>query len=143
MVLLTAIYLKGDWTIEFNEEETEKREFYNFFPEHKDNEVLVDSMKIIEYFNYYEDSKVQEIELKYKSGSMSSVIILHKRNVFINDFNDSITEDELFQIISKADLEKVHLFLPKFEINFYDNLVDVLNKMGIKIAFGVMLTLKQ
>jgi serpin B len=61
MIILNAVYFKGEWILQFNEELTKKLPFYNLGK----IETNVETMTQIEYFNYYEDKKVQAIELRF------------------------------------------------------------------------------
>ena len=98
----------------------------------------VDTMTQIEYFKYYEDKNVQAIELTFKEDYMSALIILPSEKIGINKYIDtlSISNDEYKKIIEGLDYVKVHLQLPKFEVNFAQNLNQVLIDLGMYNAFS-------
>ena len=84
MMLLNAIYFKGTWLKEFSKNSTSTNNFYNFNDESKITKV--DMMSIKEYFNYYEDEKMQIIEIPYTKDSMSAIILLPNKDIDINDY---------------------------------------------------------
>ena len=92
---------------------------------------------LLEHFNYYEDKKVQAIELHFKKDYMSALIILPSEGTDINKFINSLslTNDEYNKIIEGLQYAKVHLQLPKFELEFEQNLNQILIDLGMYEAF--------
>ena len=133
MILLNAVYFKGEWIDKFKETLTQKKDFYNLG---KDL-TQVDTMKQISYFNYYQDSQIQAIELPYRNDSMTAVIILPQENVDINKYITSLNSEEnsINELFSNLRYAKVNLELPKFELRFESSLVEVLKDMGMEEAF--------
>ena len=133
MILLNAVYFKGEWTKKFKENLTKKKIFYNLGTEIKE----VETMSKLEHFNYYEDTKIQAIELPYKEDGMSALIILPRENSDINKYINSLNsvENSLSQLISNLKYSKVNLELPKFELKFFASLKEVLGDMGMETAF--------
>ena len=138
MILLNAIYFKGLWTKSFDEYSTIKSSFYNFNRVEKQ----VDRMLQTEHFNYYEDNKIQMVELPFQKDYVSAIIILPNQNIKINEYINSFKENEelgteLNNIIkNKLTVCKVKLELPKFEVNFSEKLNDILSDFGMKVAFS-------
>ena len=134
MLLLNAVYFKGEWSNQFEERATTKKDFYNLGKEINQ----VDTMNQISRFNYYQDSQIQAIELPYKNDGMSAIIILPKENVDINKYITSLASEEnsLNQLIPKLKYSKVNLELPKFELRFESSLKEVLKDMGMEEAFS-------
>jgi hypothetical protein len=112
-ILLNAIYFKDEWSLQFKHELTKNLSFYNYGNEEK----KVETMNQIEYFNYYEDKKVQAIQLDYEDDYMSALIILPSEGTDINNYINSISNsnDEFKTIIDGLKFAKVNLKLPKFE----------------------------
>ena len=134
MILLNAIYFKGEWISQFEHELTKNLSFFNFGNEEKQ----VETMTQIEYFNYYEDKKVQIVELKFKEDFMSALIVLPSDKVDINTYinNLQISDDEFPNLLKKLSFMKVHLQLPKFELKFSEELNDYLIDLGMYNAFS-------
>ena len=68
---------------------------------------------------------------------MSAIIILPAKGTDINEYIDtlSISNKEYNKIIKGLNYAKVNLELPKFELEFEDNLKDVLISLGMYNAF--------
>ena len=62
MLLLNAVYFRGEWTYPFNPKITVGGIFYNYGKEEKKVEIMSQTHE----FNYYQDSKIQVEELPYK-----------------------------------------------------------------------------
>ena len=135
MILLNAVYFKGEWETKFLEVFTRKLPFYNLGNE----EVIVDTMTQIDHFRYYEDKKYQAIQLNFMEDYMSAIIILPSKGTDINKFIDSvsISSEEYNKIIDGLKYAKVHLQLPKFELEFKENLNEILKDLGMYNAFSL------
>ena len=133
MILLNAVYFKGEWSNKFRESATQKKIFYNLGTEIK----KVDTMQKMDHFSYYEDSKVQAIQLPYTKDGMSALIILPRENMDINKYITSLSSNEksLSELISKLKSYKVNLELPKFKLEFSSSLKETLKDMGMITAF--------
>ena len=133
MILLNAVYFKGEWSNKFKESLTKKKVFYNLGTEIKE----VDTMNKIDHFGYYEDTKVQAIQLPYTQDGMSALIILPRENVDINKYISSLNSNEtsLSDLISNLKFSKVNLDLPKFKLEFFSSLKETLKDMGMATAF--------
>ena len=134
MILLNAIYFKNEWSLQFDHEFTKNLSFYNYGNEEK----KVETMNQIEYFNYYEDKKVQVIELRFQKDFMSALIILPSEQTDINTYinNLQISKDEFSTLLKQLKTTKVHLQLPKFEVNFSETLNQILIDLGMYNAFS-------
>ena len=133
MIILNAVYFKGKWYSTFDSYFTKKLPFYNLGKE----EIEIDTMTQIEHFGYYEDKKVQAIELKFVKDYMSAIVILPAEGTDINKYIDtlSISNEEYNKIIGGFNYAKVNLQLPKFELTFKETLNDVLSSLGMYNAF--------
>ena len=135
MILLNAVYFKGEWSSKFETFSTKKLPFFNLGIE----EVNIDTMTQIEYFRYYEDKKVQVIELQFLKDYMSAIIILPAEGIDINKYINSLSvtdDDEYNNLLDELKYAKVHLQLPKFELNFTQELNQVLIDLGMFNAFS-------
>ena len=133
MILLNAVYFKGEWKNKFSEKLTTKKAFYNKGTEMEE----IDTMTKLSLFSYYEDNKIQAIELPYAEDNMTAIIILPRED---NDINKYISllesnQDSLTDLIKKLRNAKVNLELPKFELKFSTSLKDVLSDMGMETPF--------
>ena len=132
VMILNAVYFKGEWRLPFEGEETTKLPFYNFG---KDFE-KVDTMRQIENFLYYEDKNVQAIQLRFLEDFMSAIIILPAEGIDINKYINTLsTTKEYNKIIERFDYLKVDLQLPKFEVRFSEKLNEIMSDFGMYNAF--------
>ena len=134
MILLNAVYFKANWEDQFKVENTEKRDFKN-----SNNKIVkVNTMyKSFDSVNYYEDKKIQMIELPYEDKNLSMVIILPKKEVYSSSLNYMKKEKLDFtklinKLYTKSDVE---LYLPKFKLEYKESLVNAFTKMKMKKAF--------
>ena len=134
MILLNAVYFKGEWKNKFSEKATQKKDFYNKGIEIKE----IDTMIKLTQFSYYEDNKVQVIELPYKEDNMTALVVLPRKDIDINRYVTSLdsNQDGLNELIKQLRMAKVNLELPKFELEFSTSLKDILIDMGMENAFS-------
>lgn len=130
LVLANAIYFKGSWQEEFNEKSTQKRTFYNSFKE----ESQVDFMHINGKFAYTEDENVQVLEMRYKGGNFSMLIILPRDND-INSLKSNLTSELLAKWNEELKTYKVDVHFPKFKFEYGANLNKPLQEIGMERAF--------
>ena len=133
MIVLNAVYFKGEWLFKFEEHLTEILPFYNLGK----RVIKIRTMSKIADFNYYEDNDVQAIELRFLRDDMSAIIILPPEYIDINKYIDtlSISNDEYSNIINGLKYSKVHLQLPKFELEMKETLNEILSDLGMYDAF--------
>ena len=134
MLLLNAVYFRGEWVYPFNPDRTYKGSFYNFGKEEKGLEMMTQTHE----FMYYQDADIQAIELPYKNDSMSAVIILPNKNVDVNTYVNlyNVNDGAINKILEGMFETVIQINLPKFEVEFYMKLKEVLQRLGMESAFG-------
>ena len=135
MIILNALYFKGQWEYPFSKSLTSKKLFFNYNSV-KDSKI-VDTMINTKYYSYYEDPNIQAVDLKYQKDGMSALIILPKKKLDINEFIDIFNRDHeyMYSIILNFNIRKVNIQIPKFEITYKESLKEVIKEMGVNIAF--------
>ena len=135
IVLLNAIYFKSDWEKKFEEENTHKRNFKN-----ADKSISKVNMmyQTLSYINYYEDEKIQMIELPYKDNyNLSMIIILPREDKYSSSYDylekENIDFTKLVNNLSKV--EEVYFHFPRFEFEYSIELNDVLKNINMVSAF--------
>ena len=93
-------------------------------------------MQITEDFQYYNDKEVQLVKLPYKKDSMSAIVILPNEKKNINEFISELNDEKLQHLIKRMSRHKVHLELPKFELEYSSELNGVLKKLGMNEPFN-------
>jgi serpin B len=128
MVLVNAIYFKGDWNTKFDEENT----YGGLFNTSLENSEEVQMMYQKNKFNYYEDDSFQYLELPYKGNDVSMIIILPKEIVI--DYKIPSASELLNMKLTMINQE-VEVHLPKFKFETKYKLKNDLIEMGVKEAF--------
>lgn len=132
LVLTNAIYFKGDWVKQFDEENTMEQDF-RVSPE---NTVKVPMMSMNgETFNYTETEDLQILELPYDGEELSMLILLPKEEG-LDTVEASINADELREWGSDLVEEKIDLHMPKFTFETKYFMRDILIEMGMSTAFS-------
>ena len=131
LVLTNAIYFKGDWLIEFDEESTSKDTFHVSPVE----SVEVDMMSLKgEKFNYTQTDEMQILELPYTGKDVSMILILPNEGNMA-DVESTLSCDELGVLTEGLEESVVDIYLPRFKLETKYFLKEDLIEMGMPIAF--------
>ncbi|KAK5646351.1 hypothetical protein RI129_004815 [Pyrocoelia pectoralis] len=133
LVLVNAIYFKGDWANQFRRRDTKKEKFYV-----SENEsVDCDMMHITKNFKYREDQHLQAqiLEMKYTNRNVSMVIILPFKRTGIEDLEKKLVDVDFSTITDGMRSLEVQLSLPKFKVETTMDLQSVLTRMGLGVIF--------
>lgn len=134
LVLTNAIYFKGDWVKQFNEEDTIEQEFRIGAGESIKTPMMRRSDEEA-WFNYTETSDFQMIELPYSGDDLSMLIILPKKDD-LKDLEKSITSEEITKWKSSLIEQRVIIYIPKFKFETKYFIKDSLIEMGMPTAFS-------
>lgn len=131
LVITNAIYFKGSWEKSFDKKDTYKA---NFTTE-KGDVVAVQMMQKMDKYNYFENEKMQIIELPYKGNELSMLIILSKKNK-ITEVEKELSVQNLENW--KKDIYKeipVTVSVPRFKFETRQYLNQNLSDLGMPTAF--------
>ncbi|MEM3467139.1 MAG: serpin family protein [Candidatus Jordarchaeales archaeon] len=133
LVLTNAICFKGDWKIAFNESLTMEEDFWMS----PDRSVKVQMMHMHPNetirFNYADIGDLKILELPYKGGNVSMLIILPQN---IEAAESSLTTEKLEEYRAQMKEEKLdEICLPKFEVETKYFMQETLSKLGMPTAF--------
>ncbi|XP_070136573.1 serine protease inhibitor 42Dd-like isoform X1 [Drosophila bipectinata] len=131
MVLINAIYFKGDWQYKFNKANTKK----NIFRTSSNQELQVDMMSMDNIYikaNKFADLDAKVIELPYRNSSLSMQIFLPNRIDGLSKLESQIGGFD--RALRRQNVDNVKI--PKFKIEFEKKLEEVLKKLGIQSVFG-------
>lgn len=133
LVLTNAIYFKGEWEHAFEKRDTTPEKFTT----EADEKLQASMMRQVESFRYLGNNEVQAVELPYRSGDLSMVVILPRGERGLQELERNLTARWLTKTISEMSQNKLHLFLPKFRMAPTEplNLNKPLAKMGVALAF--------
>lgn len=132
MVLVNAIYFKGNWDRKFESEFTQVMEFRN-----TKEEIDTDMMYQRAYFNYCHlpDLMLSALELPYKGKTLSMLILLPITVDGIEHLEKNLTESAFKTTVSNLREKKVAVYLPKFKMESTFPLKPYLTALGMPLAF--------
>ncbi|MBN1162541.1 serpin family protein [Patescibacteria group bacterium] len=132
MYLINAVYFKGPWTIEFDENLTEKDIFYA-----QNEDVNVYMMRLKDDFKYNSSEEYQVIELPYgKNETFSMQILLPREDTDIYEFIEDLDGKKLEIIFSDMTEMEGTIEMPKYTTEYETSLNQVLMSLGMKDAFN-------
>lgn len=149
MLLASAIYFKGQWTIPFNVSSTTKKPFYDA-NDRKIGEVNMMYNRHTYPFANIKELQARVIELPYGvEERLSMLILLPNQNItldrmFLNFLNAQLTFDKIFKELRMLQEtfgdDEVDCFIPRFKIEASLQLENVLQEMGIFDVFDSKLS---
>ena len=115
LILVNAIYFKGNWEISFDKNQT----FDDLFILSDKSEKMVKMMNLNgKHFNYvYEPNnlKLSALTIPYSGGKMAMTIILPHHDQKLSEIQSKLDEHILKSILSTQNKIKINLILPKFK----------------------------
>lgn len=132
LVLVNAIYFYGDWAKPFKKESTKPKDFSMI----NGTRAIVPFMNQRGQLKYYEDSKIQAIEIPYKDNKASMVIFLPNATDGIDELGKSLDYKYYQDVLDALQFTDVGLSLPKFKMDLQLELSSTLSQMGMPLAFS-------
>jgi serpin B len=131
LVLVNAIYFKGQWDSQFQASATTSMPFSS----EKNSPIMVSMMNQTHDFKYGEDDISQVLVMPYAGNDLSMIIFLPKEMDNLRSVEDILTEPRLTEWSKSTYKRPVNVYLPKFKITSAFDLKEVLIGMGMKDAF--------
>lgn len=133
MVLINAIYFKGNWKYQFDENETYEGNF--LLEDNSPSECKFMKMKLdAEIMN---NEFARGIKLPYGNESYEMVVLMPHESVSIQELVNQLTAENWSQWNTAFSMEtEVNLHLPRFTFEYEKSLNEVLINQGMGIAFG-------
>ena len=132
LVLVNAIYFKGVWAKPYDKAETASQPFHLSTSRRTD----VPLMHHFDHVRYMEDTGFQAVELPYKSGELSMVILLPHQADACGNLEERLSPALLARSLDRMKQQKVEVFLPRFKLESSFDLIQPLTSMGMPDAFG-------
>jgi serpin B len=147
LVLVNAIYFKGNWASPFDQKQTTDAPFWIAYSQ----QMSVPMMTQKGLFGYMENPNLQALELSYASKSQNSdsielssysendlsmIILLPRQRDGLANLETMLTDKNLGQWLDNLRWNKVKISIPKFKISAEFELSKTLEKMGMTDAFG-------
>jgi len=130
LVLTNAVYFKASWAAQFDEHATKTEPFFG-----TSGQVDVPMMNQTRSFNYFENDRIQLLEMPYRGGECSMIVVLPRKRDGLAELEKDLKIADLDAWISAARPRRVQVSLPRFRITWQFMLADVLRSMGMKRAF--------
>nr|WP_321355049.1 serpin family protein [uncultured Draconibacterium sp.] len=132
MFLLNAIYFKGIWQSEFEEDDTEDLAFYL----ENGSTVQVPTMQKTESLPYYSNTLFRAVKLAYGAGNYNMFVFLPQEDNSVEDIVNELNVDNWKNWMeSFTDTVNIDLKLPRLKYKYEIKLNDVLTDMGMGVAF--------
>ncbi|XP_061256391.1 serpin B4-like [Bos javanicus] len=135
LVLVNAVYFKGQWQEEFKKENTVEEKFWL----NKDTSKPVQMMKQTNHFNFVslEDVQAKILEIPYTGGELSMMVLLPDEVDGLQEVEEQLTAEKLIEWTSPQNMGKreVDLYLPRFKVEESYDLVPTLQALGMVDAF--------
>lgn len=131
--ILNAVHFKAEWSKRFDPRHTIKGQFY--LDDTNSEEVEYMNHKKYYDFGEFKEHKFTALKLPYKNSDMYMMIILPDSNTGLSEIEKKLDQLDLNEISSKMTDQKVIVEIPKFRIDFEQEMIDVLKKLGLKKMF--------
>ncbi|XP_007523704.1 serpin I2 [Erinaceus europaeus] len=136
LVLVNAIYFKGDWKQKFRKEDTELMNF----TKRDGATVNIPMMKAFlrTRYGYFSEASMgyQILELPFKGDDFSLNIILPAEGINIEDIEKQITAHQIWKWFSEMREEEVDIRLPRFKIEHKLDFKGALHSLNITEIFS-------
>jgi serpin B len=131
LVLVNAIYFKGNWARQF------KKSLTHDAPFHLTPEKTIEAPFMTQEgtFRYGEDGGLQILELPYEGDDLAMLILLPRRVAGLAELEKVLTPENLNQWITHLREQKIEVFVPKFKLASSFSLNETLVSMGMRDAF--------
>jgi serpin B len=131
LVLVNAIYFKGDWSVPFPRAATRSDDFTTpGAPAFK-----VPMMHHTFVANYSENADFQLAQFMYKGNDVSMVVILPMKKDGLADLEKKLSAKALAQALASARETDLQVALPRFKMTEAFSLADALTQLGMRDAF--------
>ena len=131
LVLVNAIYFKGNWAEQFKTSNTQNAPF--FLLSGKSVQALLMNQK--HKFRYTETDSEQVLELPYAGNQLSMLVILPKQKKGLPELEKRLNEGSIGRWNAALTEQEIVVFLPKFKMTSQFLLNQALVAMGMPDAF--------
>ncbi|KAK7881254.1 hypothetical protein WMY93_029663 [Mugilogobius chulae] len=144
LVLVNAIYFKGKWGSQFEEENTDDADFRLNKTDKKPVKMMTQKAKF--HFSFIEEANCKVLEMPYEGKDLSMILILPNdiddETTGLQKLNKELTYDKFKEWTGRDTMGfvEVQVRLPRFKMMESYDLNEVLKAMGIVDAFDVSLS---
>ena len=134
MLLINTIYFKGTWIYQFDKDRTKDEPFTLRGGAQQTVSMMQHAGGAL--VGRYRGQGFQVVDLPYGGGAYSMTIVLPDAGRDVDDLATSLTAPAWEQITSGLNRDSVIIAMPKFRLRWDAKLNDVLDSLGMSIAFG-------
>ncbi|XP_048258251.1 leukocyte elastase inhibitor-like isoform X3 [Haliotis rufescens] len=133
MILINAIYFKGNWAQKFDPTKTKK----DTFKVKPGETIQVDMMRMSKKFNfgYNEELNCSVLELPYVKEELSMFFLLPFKDDGLAELEDKLNHESLTQALKNVHKVTVDISMPRFVLESSFELNNVLKSLGMSDAF--------
>ncbi|KFD66507.1 hypothetical protein M514_21351, partial [Trichuris suis] len=131
LVLVNAVYFKGDWAVKFQTNRTIEAPFYLSASHHVQIPMMTDKRK----FHYTEDEDCQVLSIAYKGNELALYIVLPKKRFQMEQFESKLTGQHLQQLFYESSTCEVTVTIPKFKLEHSLRVKPTLEQLGLTEMF--------
>ncbi|GAA0182715.1 serpin family protein [Clostridium sediminicola] len=132
MLLINSVYFKSKWLNQFEKKMTSKKIFTNSQGKAK----KVNMMKETQYVQYVKGNSFGSIRLPYEDENFGMYIFLPNEDSNVKEILKEINNENWNMWIEKATEKELQVQLPKFKIEFQQELNEMLKEFGMEKAFS-------
>jgi serpin B len=132
LILVNAIYFKGQWEKEFDKKDTKAMPFKISQQENINVNMMNKKMET----GYFEDEDLQVLSLPYKGNEISFYAVLPKKDFGIDELEQKLDSAKFAEMKKKIRQEEVKIFLPKFKVTVSSSLEKYFKQLGMVDAFN-------
>ncbi len=133
MVLINAIYFKGNWSKQFDPAMTKKEPFFLETGNQKQHPLMAQSGE----YRYLENEQFQAVSLPYgNSRQISMYFFLPRSGSNLSTFLQTLTADNWKQWMQQFRNREGSIQIPRFKLEYETELTPVLSALGMGTAFS-------
>jgi serpin B len=132
LVLVNAIYFKGDWASQFKKDRTREEGEFTLAD---GKTVETPLMRQRHKFGYHEADGLQVLEMPYAGKDLSMVVLLPRKPDGLPDLEKGLTTEKLKGLLGKLKETEVDVAFPRFRMTSTFELNRPLRDLGMELVF--------
>ena len=132
MVITNAIYFKGTWLTQFQEEDTEESDFWTS----NTDSVRADLMKQEGRFDYMQSDGVKVLKMPYEGDRLSMLVVLPEDRDGIDSLEESLSSELIKKWQQELYSGEIKVVMPKFTTKTSYDLIPLLKNLGMLDVFN-------
>jgi serpin B len=133
MMLINALYFKGDWTQPFDAKNTKNAPFHNANGS-TPNVKMMDFAKAVR-LSYRKEAEFELVELPYGNEAFSMALLLPAEDASLASIVEGLDAAAWESSLSGMRSQRLELSMPRFKLEYSRSLVDDLKALGMKSMF--------